>query len=148
MRALIQRVTEAYVMIGEQRHAEVGECLVILVGITAEDTEQDALWLVRKILHMRLFTDDEGKMNKSILDVQGKLLVVSQFTLYASTKKGNRPSFINAAKPAIAVPLYEFFLKACNDLVETRSGVFGADMKVSLVNDGPVTIWLDSKHRE
>ena len=121
---------------------------MLLVGICADDKQDDIDWLIQKIVNMRIFSDENGKMNLSIQDIYGEFLVISQFTLHASTKKGNRPSFIEAARPEIAIPLYENFitqLKLTNLKVET--GIFGADMKVSLVNDGPVTIWLDSKNK-
>lgn len=149
MRIVIQRTTEASVKIDEKICGKITKGLVILVGIETEDTEAEADWLIGKIINMRIFSDGDGKMNLSILDVSGEFLVISQFTLHASTKKGNRPSYIAAARPEIAVPLYEYFTtelkKQSNLKVET--GVFGADMKVSLVNDGPVTIFMDTKNR-
>lgn len=149
MRVLIQRVSEASVTIDNTISGRIGQGLLILLGIEQEDGQEDIDWLVKKISQLRIFSDENGKMNWSVSDVAGSLLVVSQFTLHASTKKGNRPSYIKAARPEIAIPLYKAFiesLEAQNLLVET--GEFGADMKVSLVNDGPVTIWMDSKKKE
>jgi len=150
MRALIQRVTTASVSINKSIHSEINEGLLVLLGIEELDSQDDINWLVKKITQLRVFSDQGGKMNLSVLDKNGELLVVSQFTLFASTKKGNRPSFINSAKPDIAIPLYESFLKNLKNTIEkeVKTGVFGADMKVALVNDGPVTIWLDSKNKE
>ncbi len=150
MRTLLQRVSSASVKIAEKTHAEIGPGLLILLGIEAADSEEDIDFLVKKTALMRIFPDSEGKMNLSIAEIGGEILVVSQFTLHASTKKGNRPSFIRAARPEQAVPLYELFLEkmAAEPGLTVRSGEFGADMKVSLVNDGPVTIWMDSKEKE
>jgi D-tyrosyl-tRNA(Tyr) deacylase len=148
MRILLQRVSEASVRIEGKINGQINHGLLLLVGICAEDTQDDIDWVIQKVVNMRIFSDENGKMNLSIQDLQGAILVISQFTLHASTKKGNRPSFIEAARPEIAIPLYEKFitqLKLNNLKVET--GIFGADMKVSLVNDGPVTIWLDSKNK-
>lgn len=148
MRILLQRVSEASVKIEGKINGQIGHGLLLLVGICAEDNQDDIDWLIQKIVNMRIFSDENGKMNLSIQDIQGEILLISQFTLHASTKKGNRPSFIEAARPEIAIPLYENFitqLKLSNLKLET--GVFGADMKVSSVNDGPVTIWLDSKNK-
>ena len=148
MRVLLQRVSEASVKIEGKINGQIDQGLLLLVGICAEDAQGDIDWLIQKIVNMRIFSDENGKMNLSIQDIQGEFLVISQFTLHASTKKGNRPSFIEAARPEIAIPLYENFitqLKLTNLKVET--GIFGADMKVSLVNDGPVTMWLDSKNK-
>ncbi len=150
MRLVIQRVSSASVTIGGQVTAQISAGLMILAGIEGADTAEDLGWLVQKVTQMRIFGDAEGKMNLSVTDTGGEVLVVSQFTLHASTKKGNRPSFIRAARPEVAVPLYEEFLR----LLETElgrpvaRGVFGADMQVALVNDGPVTICMDSKARE
>jgi D-tyrosyl-tRNA(Tyr) deacylase len=149
MKVLIQRVREAAVQIGTVTHGQINQGLLLLVGICADDSNEDIQWLVQKILQMRIFSDENGKMNLSIQDVKGELLVISQFTLHASTKKGNRPSFIAAARPEVAIPLYENFvtqLKGSDLKVET--GIFGADMQVQLINDGPVTIWIDSKNKE
>lgn len=150
MRLVIQRVSEASVTIDGEIVGRIGAGLMILAGVEGEDTLEDVAWLVQKVTQMRIFGDAEGKMNLSVKDAGGEVLVVSQFTLHASTKKGNRPSFIRAARPEVAVPLYEAFLKALEaDLGRpVARGVFGADMKVALVNDGPVTIWLDSRARE
>ena len=151
MRALIQRVTEASVSIAdEQRQRSIGRGLLVLVGVGDEDQLEDAQWLAGKIARLRIFGDDAGLMNLDIRQISGEILVISQFTLHALTKKGNRPSFIRAAGPVKAVPLYEYFT-AC--LAEqsgcaVKQGKFGAYMKVSLVNDGPVTLWMDSKNKE
>ncbi len=149
MKAVIQRVNFVELRISGVLHSEISKGLLVLLGICNEDTEEDINWLINKIINMRIFSDSEGKMNNSVLDTNGELLVVSQFTLYASTKKGNRPSFIHAAKPDIAIPLYERFLELCNAQLKTelKSGVFGADMKIKFENDGPVTIILDSKNK-
>jgi D-tyrosyl-tRNA(Tyr) deacylase len=132
-------------VVGEIQHG-----LMILLGIEEADTNEDIEWLVGKIVQMRIFADENGQMNKSVVDVQGDLLVVSQFTLFAATKKGNRPSFIRAARPETAILLYESFLKSCENFLgkPVQKGVFGADMQVSLINDGPVTICVDSKLKE
>ncbi len=150
MRAIIQRVSEAGVTIEQQLHASIGRGLLVLVGVEESDSKQDAEWLAGKIRQMRIFSDENGKMNLSIEDIKGEYLVISQFTLHALTAKGNRPSFIKAARPEQAIPLYEYFkeqLKSNSDL-QVKSGVFGADMKVNLINDGPVTISIDTKNRE
>lgn len=150
MRAVIQRVSEAAVKIDKQIEGEIGSGLLVLLGIEAEDTVDDIDWLVSKIIQMRIFSDADGKMNESLVDQKGEILIISQFTLHASTKKGNRPSFIKAARPEIAVPLYESFLKRMEIQIpgKVQKGIFGADMKVQLVNDGPVTITIDSKRKE
>ncbi len=148
MRALIQRVTQASVEIDGRVHAQIGHGLLVLMGVDSLDVSVDSKWIIQKIIQLRILNDMEGKMNKSIVDVTGELLVVSQFTLHASTKKGNRPSFTQAARPDVAIPIYNDFLEECAAVIPTKSGVFGADMQVSLVNDGPVTIWLDSKSKE
>lgn len=150
MRVLIQRVKKASVTIDENVTALINEGLLILVGICDEDNDEDIKWLTKKIANIRLFDDENGIMNKSIIETGGDLLAVSQFTLMASTKKGNRPSYIKAARPEISIPLYERF---CNELEiainkPIKTGVFGADMKVELINDGPVTIFIDSKNKE
>ena len=149
MRAVIQRVNHASVTIDGKLKSSIQQGLLVLLGVEEYDTEEDAEWLAMKVIQMRIFNDEEGKMNLSMLDVQGQLLVVSQFTLHASTKKGNRPSFIQAARPEKAIPLYEYFLQLCKKLtgVSPESGTFGADMKVSLENDGPVTIIIDSQNK-
>ncbi|MCO5247487.1 MAG: D-aminoacyl-tRNA deacylase [Chitinophagales bacterium] len=149
MRAVIQRVTEAQVISDGILTGKIEKGLAVLLGIHAEDTDADIQWLVKKISQMRIFSDEDDKMNLSLSDIKGSILLLSQFTLYASTKKGNRPSFITAAPPITAIPLYERFvemLKATDIKVET--GVFGADMQLQLVNDGPVTIIIDSKNPE
>lgn len=150
MRIIIQRVSQASVEISGNRVAEIGLGLLVLLGIEHEDTQADADYLVQKLLQLRIFSDADGKMNLALKDVQGDLIIVSQFTLHASTKKGNRPSYIRAARPEIAIPLYEYFLAKVKEDFEGKvgSGEFGADMKVGLINDGPVTIFMDSKNRE
>lgn len=150
MRVVIQRVSEANVTINGQLKSSIGLGLMVLLGVEAEDSEEDADWLCKKIAGLRIFSDEEGLMNKDLNDVKGELLVVSQFTLHASYKKGNRPSFIKAAKPDQAIPLYEYFIKHLSRITakEVQTGEFGADMKISLVNDGPVTITMDTKNKE
>lgn len=150
MRIVIQRVKEASVTISGEVHSAIGHGMLILVGVEDRDSEEDVDWLVKKASQLRIFDDANGVMNCSIADVAGRALVVSQFTLHASTKKGNRPSYIRASRPEHAVPLYELF---CNRLSQAignpvGTGVFGADMQVALVNDGPVTICIDSQNRE
>lgn len=150
MRAVIQRVSQASVEVEGKIIAEIASGLLIFLGIESEDNAEDIEWLSGKIVRMRIFGDANDLMNMSLLDINGEAIVVSQFTLHASTKKGNRPSFIKAAKPDVAVPLYEKFIhqleKELNQKVQT--GEFGADMKVRLLNDGPVTVYIDSKNRE
>ena len=150
MKVIIQRVSEASVIINNAEVASIKTGLLILLGIVNEDSQEDIDWLCKKILNLRIFPDDTGVMNTSVLDANGNVIVVSQFTLHASTKKGNRPSYIKAAKPDIAIPLYEKFVSTLQTqlgkLVQT--GEFGADMKVHLVNDGPVTIIMDSKQKD
>lgn len=150
MRALIQRVSTASVTIDDRVTATIDQGLLIFLGIEEADTLDDVAWLAGKISKLRIFPDVEGKMNADISNINGRLLVVSQFTLHANTRKGNRPSFIRAARPDIAIPLYESFLSQLEmERGEpVQSGIFGADMKVGLINDGPVTIWMDSKARE
>lgn len=150
MITVIQRVTEASVKISGSVKGKIGSGMMILLGIEEADGEEDIEWLTGKISKLRIFNDEEGVMNKSIIDISGEILLISQFTLHASTKKGNRPSYIKAAKPDIAVPLYEKMLSSLNSALPTeiQSGEFGADMKVSLVNDGPVTIIIDSRDRK
>ena len=149
MRVIIQRVSEASVSIDSQVKAKIGYGLMILVGISTEDNQEDIDWLTQKIINLRVFNDENGKMNLSLLDVKGEVLLISQFTLFASTKKGNRPSFIQSAKPEIAVLLYEQLIESLKATgIEIKTGRFGADMKVSLTNDGPVTISIDSKNKE
>lgn len=150
MRIVLQRVSEASVTVDEKTISSIGKGLLVLLGITANDDFKDSTWLVNKIANLRIFNDEAGVMNKSILDVEGDIIVVSQFTLFASTKKGNRPSYIKAAKPDIAIPLYESFVSQIEDALGKKvgTGIFGADMKVGLVNDGPVTITIDSQNKE
>ena len=150
MKAVIQRVSKSSVTIEGKTVASINSGLLILLGVIDEDTQEDINWLSRKIANLRIFGDEKGIMNKSILEVNGEAIVVSQFTLHASTKKGNRPSYIKAAKPDVAIPLYENFVKQFeNDLGrKVQTGEFGADMKVELLNDGPVTIIIDTKQKE
>ncbi|HEU4718021.1 MAG TPA: D-aminoacyl-tRNA deacylase [Bacteroidia bacterium] len=150
MRVLIQRAAKASVTIDGEVRSSIGNGLLVLLGIEDADTAEDIRWLTQKIVNLRIFGDAEGVMNLAVKEVNGDILVVSQFTLHASTKKGNRPSYIRAAKPPVAIPLYENFVKQLEtDLgKKVMTGEFGADMKVELVNDGPVTIWMDSKNRE
>ena len=150
MRIIIQRVRNASVTIDGTMHSAIGQGMMILVGVEEADGDDDIAFLVKKVANMRIFDDADGVMNLSVMDVGGEVLVVSQFTLHASTKKGNRPSYIKAAKPDISVPLYEKF---CTELSATlgkpvQTGVFGADMQCALINDGPVTIFMDSKNKE
>jgi D-aminoacyl-tRNA deacylase len=150
MRVVIQRVLNAAVVIEEKTHASIGKGLMILLGVEENDTLEDITWLTQKIAQLRIFEDANGLMNISVQDIGGEILVVSQFTLFASTKKGNRPSFIRSAKPDIAIPLYEQFVASLSQLINkpVATGVFGADMQVQLINDGPVTIVIDSKAKE
>lgn len=150
MRVVIQRVKEASVTIDGKIKSAIGSGLLILLGIEPADTSDDINWLCNKINNLRIFNDENGLMNYSIQDVKGEFLVVSQFTLHASTKKGNRPSYIKAAKPDFAIPMYEEFVEQLKSIsqLKTGTGEFGADMKVALLNDGPVTIIIDSKHKE
>lgn len=150
MRIVIQRVLNASVSIDNKLYSSINQGLMILVGVAEGDTEQDMEWLAAKAANMRIFDDENGVMNRSVIDVGGEVLAVSQFTLNASTKKGNRPSYIHAAGHDVAVPLYEKFCERMQELVgrEVKRGVFGADMQVSLINDGPVTIIVDSKLKE
>ncbi|MFD0963519.1 D-aminoacyl-tRNA deacylase [Pseudofulvibacter geojedonensis] len=150
MRAVIQRVSEASVVIEDSAVAQIKKGLLVLLGIEDLDSEEDIRWLSNKIAKMRIFSDENGLMNKSIQEIEGNIIVVSQFTLFASTKKGNRPGFTRSAKPEIAIPLYEKFVSTLSiDTVrEVQTGEFGADMKVSLINDGPVTITIDTKDKE
>lgn len=146
MRIVVQRVSEASVKVEGKSAGEIGGGLLVLVGIEDSDEEKDAEWLASKILNLRIFSDEDDKMNRSVLDVNGEILCISQFTLLADYRKGNRPSFIRAARPDKAVPLFEFFKSELSkSSVKVKSGIFGADMKVSLLNDGPVTIVMDSK---
>ena len=150
MRVVIQRVSEAAVRVDGKIVGEIKQGLMVLLGIETADTEEDVDWLLNKTLNLRIFNDADGVMNTSLLDVEGELLVISQFTLMAATKKGNRPSYIRAAKHEQAIPLYESFCAKAQQLLgkTVQKGSFGADMKVSLINDGPVTIQIDSKNRE
>jgi D-tyrosyl-tRNA(Tyr) deacylase len=150
MRAVIQRVTEANCQVDGNVTGSIDKGLLILLGIAADDSDDDLQWLAQKIAGMRIFSDDAGLMNKSLADVGGSILLISQFTLFAQTKKGNRPSFIRAGKPDMAIPIYEQMIKTLGELTSTKieTGIFGADMKISLVNDGPVTIILDTRDRD
>ena len=150
MRFVIQRVSEASVTIDNTIHSSIQAGLLILMGVEELDTTEDADWLCQKLIGLRIFSDTEHKMNLALKDLNGDVLLVSQFTLFASTKKGNRPSFIKSAKPDIAIPLYEYCIQQLSSLLEKpiKTGVFGADMKISLINDGPVTIIIDSKNKE
>ena len=150
MRAVIQRVSEASVTIEKKVVSKINHGLLILLGIEAVDTQEDIEWLTKKIVNLRVFNDDNGVMNNSLLDEQGDAIIVSQFTLHASTKKGNRPSYIKAARPEISIPLYKSFITSFETQLKKKvgTGEFGADMKVALINDGPVTISIDSKMRE
>lgn len=150
MKAVIQRVSEASVTIDNEKVANIGTGLLILVGIEDADTPEDINWLTSKIAQLRIFNDENHVMNKSVKDVDGDVIVVSQFTLHASAKKGNRPSYIKASKPNIAIPLYEDFIGSMEKAIgkKVQTGEFGADMKVSLINDGPVTIIIDTKNKE
>jgi D-tyrosyl-tRNA(Tyr) deacylase len=149
MRLVLQRVTQAAVQINGEISGQIGLGLLVLAGITPEDTPEDIQWLSRKVVQMRIFGDNEGKMNRSVQEVGGSILLISQFTLFASTKKGNRPSFIEAAPPSVAIPLYEKLIEQLTLELghKIQTGIFGADMQVSLINDGPVTIIMDSKNR-
>lgn len=149
MRILLQRVAHAQVVVEGEISGQIQQGLLLLVGIEAADTEEDLDWLCKKVTQLRIFSDEAGKMNRSVLDVAGEILLVSQFTLHATVKKGTRPSFVRAAPPEIAVPLYERMAQQLEQLLgkPVATGVFGAHMEVRLLNDGPVTIWLDSKER-
>ena len=150
MRTVIQRVSSSSVMIDGVCHGEIGRGMNVLIGIEDGDTDEDIEWICHKIVNLRIFDDDSGVMNLSVRDVDGDILVISQFTLYASTRKGNRPSYIKAARPEISIPLYEKFLLRLENILgkPVKKGIFGADMKVTIVNDGPVTILIDTKNRE
>jgi D-tyrosyl-tRNA(Tyr) deacylase len=150
MRAVIQRVSEASCTVDDRITGQIGSGLLVLLGIEDADTIDDAQWLAQKIVALRIFGDEQGLMNKALADIDGNILLISQFTLFAQTKKGNRPSFIRAARPEKAIPLYEQMLNLLNQLTgkQTQAGIFGADMKINLVNDGPVTIIMDTKLRE
>ena len=150
MRTLIQRVQHASVTIDGQLKSQIGKGLLVLVGIEDRDTQEDIEWLCKKIANLRIFDDENGVMNRSVTETEGEVMVVSQFTLHASTKKGNRPSYIHASKPDVGIPMYEAFCAEMGLQIgkEVQTGTFGADMKVELVNDGPVTIWIDSQNKE
>ncbi len=150
MRAVIQRVSKASVYIQNQEFSSISKGLLILLGIEEADKDEDIEWLVAKILRLRIFADEQGVMNVSVADIHGEILVVSQFTLMASTKKGNRPSYIRAARPETAIPIYEKFIDSLKNAepLYIVTGVFGADMQVSLINDGPVTVIIDTKNKE
>ena len=150
MKLVIQRVKESSVEIDSKIKAEIGKGLLILIGISQEDNKLDVEWLVNKVLNIRIFNDSDGVMNKSTIDIKGEILIISQFTLMALTKKGNRPSYIKSASHEIAIPLYNYFIELLESKLSKRikTGIFGADMKVRLINDGPVTIIIDSKNKE
>ena len=150
MRIVIQRVKHASVTINGNKKSEIEQGLLVLLGVCEEDTKEDAEWLARKVAALRVFDDSEGVMNHSVLDISGEIMVVSQFTLFASYKKGNRPSWLRAARHEISIPLYEYFCSQVSSLIgkPVATGEFGADMKVELLNDGPVTICMDSKNKE
>jgi len=150
MRALIQKVSEASVTVENEKIANIGHGLLVLLGIEDADTNEDINWLCNKIVQLRIFDDENGVMNRSVLDENGEIIVVSQFTLHAKTKKGNRPSYIHASKPDYAVPMYEQFVEHLSIKLgkDVQTGQFGMHMDVALVNDGPVTIWIDTKNKE
>ncbi len=150
MRAVIQRVTQASCRVDDQITGAIDDGLLVLIGMEDADTTEDLEWLSQKISAIRIFSDENGLMNKSLADIDGNILLISQFTLFAATKKGNRPGFTRAAKPEKAVPLYELMISKLSELIkkEIQTGVFGADMHISLINSGPVTIFIDSKNRE
>ncbi len=150
MRIVIQRVKEASVTIAGELHSSIAQGMLILVGIEDRDTEEDVDWLVKKASQLRIFDDENGVMNRSIIDANGEALVVSQFTLHASVKKGNRPSYIRASRPEYAIPMYNLFCTRLSQAIgkEVGTGIFGADMQVALINDGPVTICIDSQNKE
>lgn len=146
MKVVVQRVKHASVTINGTVNGKINNGFLVLLGIQSTDSEQDVDYLVKKVTNLRIFSDENDKMNLSLKDVNGELLIVSQFTLYANCKEGNRPSFVEAAKPNIAIPLYEYFVSECKKIIPVvETGIFGADMKVDLLNDGPVTIIMDSK---
>ena len=150
MRVVIQRVLQANVKINGEQYSSIGQGLLVLVGIEDSDIEEDLQWICGKIINLRIFDDENGIMNRSVLEIKGEVLLVSQFTLHASTKKGNRPSYIRASKPENAIPAYEKTIRELEKQLgrSIGTGIFGADMKVELINDGPVTIYIDSKNRE
>ena len=146
MRVVVQRVKHASVTINGTVNGKINNGFLVLLGVQSTDSEQDVDYLVKKVTNLRIFSDENDKMNLSLKDINGELLIVSQFTLYANCKEGNRPSFVEAAKPDIAIPLYEYFVSECKKIIPVvETGIFGADMKVDLLNDGPVTIIMDSK---
>tara|TARA_R110002074_G_scaffold62075_5_gene149673 strand:+ start:3484 stop:3936 length:453 start_codon:yes stop_codon:yes gene_type:complete len=149
MKAVIQRVTKASVTINEKTVASIQDGVLVLIGIEGEDTQEDIVWLSKKIVNLRIFNDENGVMNTSLIDTNGDAIVVSQFTLHASTKKGNRPSYLKASKPSVAIPIYKSFINRFQEELgkEIQTGEFGADMKVEIINDGPVTIIIDSKNK-
>lgn len=150
MRAVLQRVSEASCCVDDKITGQIAAGLLVLLGIEENDTIEDLKWLANKIVNMRVFGDENGLMNKAITDINGRILLISQFTLFAQTKKGNRPSFIKAARPDKAIPLYEMMIKELESLSNTKieTGIFGADMKISLINDGPVTVIMDTQDKE
>jgi D-tyrosyl-tRNA(Tyr) deacylase len=150
MRAVIQRVSQASVEIEGRTNGSIHQGLLVLLGIEDSDNQEDINWLTKKIVQLRIFNDETGLMNRSVQDIDGNILVISQFTLYGQTKKGNRPSFIRASKPNVAIPLYEAFCKDLSACLgkKVETGLFGADMQVTLTNDGPVTIWMDTNNKE
>ncbi len=150
MRALVQRVSQASVTINGKVKSQIGNGLLVFIGIEESDSDEDIDWLTGKIVRLRIFDDEQGVMNRSVSEMHGDILLISQFTLHAKTKKGNRPSYIKAARPETAIPLYEKFIAKTENLLNKKigTGVFGAEMKVALVNNGPVTIWIDTKNRE
>lgn len=150
MNVVIQRVSKASVTVEGKQISKIGQGLLILLGIAGEDTDNDIIWLTKKIANLRIFDDENGVMNRSLIDIGGEAIVVSQFTLLASTKKGNRPSYIKAALPETAIPIYNEFIKQFEKLLNKKvgTGIFGADMKVELLNDGPVTIFIDTKNKQ
>jgi D-tyrosyl-tRNA(Tyr) deacylase len=150
MRAVIQRVSRASCTVEGKITGQIEAGFLVLLGVEENDTSEDAIWLAQKIANMRIFSDEAGQMNKALADVNGRILLISQFTLFAQTKKGNRPGFIRAAKPEKAIPLYEFMQAELEKLTETKveTGIFGADMKIDLLNDGPVTIIMDTQNKE
>lgn len=150
MKAVLQRVKHAKLSINDTLHTSIKQGLLIFLGVGSTDNQEDIAWLIKKIINLRVFSDTEGKMNLSLKDINGELLIVSQFTLFANTKKGNRPSFIESAKPELAIPLYESFIKEAITTIgseKVKTGVFGADMQIELLNDGPVTITIDTKNK-
>lgn len=150
MRAVIQRVTSAWVSVGEKEVSRIGNGILLLLGVETSDSEIDAEWLASKVVRLRIFSDEDGQMNRSLQDIDGEILVVSQFTLHAQTKKGNRPSFVRAARSEAAQLIYESFVRKLENALQksVRTGIFGADMQVSLCNDGPVTIFIDTQNKE